>query len=185
MRALDHGAYGVVCPLVNTREEADRFISATRYPPLGGRSWGPVRAALHAGEGYAAKANDTIIAIAMIETKQAVENLDDILDAENLDAILVGPNDLGLSYGNLPCPMPEDPEVIAAMKLIAKKAAAKGIMAGIHCGDVDMARKMMSWGYRFTSISTDQVILNQACAKNIADIKSSSPPTKTSHKAAL
>lgn len=153
-RALDHGAMGIVCPLVNSRAEAEQLVNAVRYPPDGSRSWGPI----HAGIGqpnYTIKAKDTILTIAMIETKQGFDNLDEILDTPGLDAILCGPNDLGFSFGNWPQAMPDDPATIDAIKAIADKANAKGIIPGIHCGDVEMAKEMISWGYRFVSVGLD------------------------------
>ena len=76
MKSLDAGAYGIICPMVNTREDAQRLVSYTHYAPRGSRSFGPVRASLYGGSDYATKANDTIVVFAMIETKQALDNLD-------------------------------------------------------------------------------------------------------------
>ncbi|WP_420549209.1 HpcH/HpaI aldolase family protein [Curvivirga sp.] len=155
MGALDRGALGVVCPLVNTAEEAKKFVHALRYPPEGGRSWGPMKPGLYYGSDYTQKANGNVMAIAQIETKQAVENLDAILSTEGLDAILVGPNDLGFTYGNQPMSMPEDQAVRDAIKLIADTCRKKNVYAGIHCGDTAMAKEMIKWGYQFMSIGTD------------------------------
>ena len=153
-RALDHGAMGIVCPLINNRMEAEQFINALRYPPQGSRSWGPIRAGIGKPD-YTQQAATQILAIAMIETKQGFENLDEILETPGLDAILVGPNDLGFSFGNWPKAMPDDPAVVNAIKVIATKAREKNIMAGIHCGDPTMAKEMFSWGYRFASVGVD------------------------------
>lgn len=153
-RALDHGAMGIVCPLVNSRLEAEQLVDAVRYPPEGSRSWGPIRASI-GNPDYTKEAKDAIMAIAMIETKQAFENLDDILDTPGLDAILVGPNDLGFSFGNWPQAMPDDPATVDAIKTIAERANEKGVLPGIHCGDPAMAKEMFSWGYRFASVGVD------------------------------
>ena len=75
MRALDAGAYGIIVPLVNNREEAERAVWACRYPPVGGRSSGPFRAAMYAGANYAAEANDNIAVVVMIETAEALEKI--------------------------------------------------------------------------------------------------------------
>jgi 4-hydroxy-2-oxoheptanedioate aldolase len=91
-KVLDGGAYGVICPMVNTREEAQALVSYCRYPPKGQRSNGPIRAAMYGVAGdYQKTANDNILVIPMIETRQAVENIDDILDVPGIDAIYVGP----------------------------------------------------------------------------------------------
>jgi len=86
MKMLDAGAYGIICPMVNTRADAERFVSAMRYPPRGSRSFGPIRAVLHAGADYPQHANETVIAFAMIETRQALDNLDEILSVVGLEA---------------------------------------------------------------------------------------------------
>lgn len=180
MGALDRGAVGIVCPLVNTGEQAGSFINALRYPPEGGRSFGPMKPNLYYGSNYTQKANANILAIAQIETKEAVENLDEILSTKGLDAILVGPNDLGFTYGNQPQAMPEDPNVQAAMKKIATACRAKGIFAGIHCGDVKMAKEMMSWGYQFMTIGTDVSYLQAFANQTLHAMDETSHPLPNS-----
>ena len=102
MKTLDAGAYGVICPMVNTREDAQKLVAWTHYAPRGTRSFGPVRALLYGGADYPQHANDTIVTFAMIETAQALDNLDDILSVEGLDAIYIGPSDLSLALGCKP-----------------------------------------------------------------------------------
>ena len=96
MKTLDAGAYGVICPMVNTREDAQKLVAWTHYAPRGTRSFGPVRALLYGGADYPQHANDTIVTFAMIETAQALDNLDEILSVEGLDAVYIGPSDLSL-----------------------------------------------------------------------------------------
>ena len=100
MKLLDAGAYGIVCPMINTPAECEEFIQNCRYAPRGRRSFGPIRAVMYAGADYWKYANETILTIAMIETQQALDNLDEILKTPGLDAIYVGPSDLGLSLGS-------------------------------------------------------------------------------------
>src|SRR5258708_10239723 len=91
-KVLDGGAYGVICPMVNTREEAQALVSYCRYPPKGQRSNGPIRAAMYGVAGdYQKTANDEILVIPMIQTPTAVENLEEILDGPGVDANYVGP----------------------------------------------------------------------------------------------
>ena len=97
MRMLDMGAYGVICPMINTRAEAEAFVGACRYHPIGYRSLGPTRASVYAGEGYGQQANETILAIAMIETEEALNNIEEIVSVPSLDAIYIGPGDLSLT----------------------------------------------------------------------------------------
>ena len=98
-KALDAGAYGIVCPMINNRAEAEKFVGSCRYAPLGYRSSGPIRASLYGGADYHAKANDIVVAFGMIETQEALDNLDAILSTPGLDAIYVGPSDLSISLG--------------------------------------------------------------------------------------
>ena len=93
-RALDAGAQGIVCPLINSAQDAERFVRAVKYPPRGNRSWGPYRAQLNIPGQYVPKANGWTIACPQIETKGALDELDDILSIDGVDMVCFGPNDL-------------------------------------------------------------------------------------------
>jgi 2-hydroxy-3-oxopropionate reductase len=134
MKSLDAGAYGVICPMVNTRDDAARLVAWTTYAPRGTRSFGPVRALLYGGADYARHANATLVRFAMIETAQALDNLDAILSVEGLDAIYIGPSDLSLALGCKPSFDDVDPPVAQAIEHILERAKAHGVVAGIHNG---------------------------------------------------
>ena len=159
MKTLDAGAYGVVCPMVNTREDAQRLVSYTHYAPQGARSFGPVRAALYGGADYATQANQTLVAFAMIETAQALDNLDAILSVEGLDAIYIGPSDLSLALGCKPVFDDVDPKVAQAIDHIVERARAHGVQAGVHNGRPDVALARIARGFRFVTVSSDARIL--------------------------
>ena len=130
MKALDAGAYGIICPMVNSAEEAARFVSYLRYPPLGQRSFGPTRVSFAAGANYAGEANDNILGFAMIETAEGMANLDAIAATPGLDGIYVGPADLTLSLhqGRLPPGFDrEEPEMIAALQTIVAACKKNGL----------------------------------------------------------
>ena len=99
MKVLDAGAYGVVVPMVNNRTEAEQAVSACRYPPAGGRSYGPARALIYAGEGYAEEANNEIACVVMIETRESLDTPDEIMTTPGLDGIYIGPSDLAFALG--------------------------------------------------------------------------------------
>lgn len=144
MKALDAGAYGVICPMINTREEAERLVSYVRYPPTGVRSFGPIRALFSAGPGYADEADGELICFAMIETAQAVANLDEILATPGLDGIYIGPADLTLGLQGKKYPPGFDrkePEMVDAIKDILRRAKKAGKRAGIHNGTADYAHR--------------------------------------------
>ena len=159
MKTLDAGAYGVICPMVNTREEAQKFVAYTSYAPMGTRSFGPVRALLYGGADYPSQANDTIVRFAMIETAQALDNLDAILSVEGLDAIYIGPSDLSLALGCKPTFDDVDPKVAQAIDHIVARAKAHGIQAGIHNGRSDVAKARIAKGFRFVTVSSDARLL--------------------------
>ena len=164
-KALDAGALGIICPMINTPEEAKALADACRYPPDGLRSFGPARAIWRYGAGYAANANDQIIVMAMIETEQAVENLDAILEVPGIDAVYIGPADLGLTHGFVPKGDRDEPELLAVIDKILEGAKRHGKWAGIHCQAPDYARGMLEKGFDLATVAADNVFLNTA-AKN-------------------
>jgi len=155
MKTLDAGAYGVICPMVNTREDAQKLVAYTHYAPRGTRSFGPVRALLYGGPDYPQHANDTIVTFAMIETRQALDNLDDILSVEGLDAIYIGPSDLSLALGCTPTFDDLDPAAAAAVDHILARAQAHGVVAGIHNGGTEAALKRIAKGFQFVTVGSD------------------------------
>ena len=159
MKALDAGAYGVICPMVNTREDAQKLVAWTHYAPRGTRSFGPVRALLYGGADYPQHANDTIVTFAMIETAQALDNLDDILSVEGLDAIYIGPSDLSLALGCKPVFDDVDDKVAQAMDHILERAKAHGLVAGVHNGRTDVALARVAKGFQFVTVSSDARLL--------------------------
>jgi 4-hydroxy-2-oxoheptanedioate aldolase len=175
MKLLDAGAYGIVCPMINTRAECEMFVGACRYPPKGYRSFGPVRAQWYAGPDYWKHANETVVTMAMIETKQAVENLDEILRVPGLDSIYIGPNDLALTHGCQPSGNPTDPIVLNAIKTIVAGTKKHGIYAGIHCGSTAMAKQMIEWGFQFTTLLADNALLASAAKGVVAEMREGSP----------
>jgi len=159
MKSLDAGAQAVICPMVNTREDAQKLVAWTSYAPRGTRSFGPVRAAMVMGADYPSAANDHIVRFAMIETAQALDNLDAILSVEGLDAIYIGPSDLSLSLGCKPQFDDVDPPAAQAIAHIIERAKAHGIVAGIHNGLPRVAQARIAMGYRFVTLSSDARLL--------------------------
>ena len=175
MKMLDAGCYGVICPMINTRAECEAFVGACRYPPLGYRSFGPVRATLYAGEDYAAHANATIVTIAMIETREAVDNLAEILVTPGLDAVYIGPADLGQSYGFAPRVDPEAAEMVTLIEHIVARAREYGIVAGMHTASVAYARRMADAGLQFVTIGSDLRLMAAAAKQATAAFRSDAP----------
>lgn len=169
-RVLDGGAMGVICPMVNTAEEARALIRAVRFPPLGTRSHGPARAgSLYGAAGtYYKTANTDVLCIAMIETLEGVKNADAILDIEGLDGIYIGPGDLGLTMGLPPILDRREPEILKIYEKLIAACGKAGKWAGLHNATSAYAIEMARMGFRFLTILTDYGLLFNA-AKSEAD----------------
>jgi 4-hydroxy-2-oxoheptanedioate aldolase len=171
MKALDAGAYGVICPMVNNAAQAAEFVSYMRYPPQGQRSFGPTRASFAAGADYGAHANNEMLAFGMIETAEGMANLSSIAATPGLDGLYVGPADLtlGLAQGRLaPGFDREEPEMISALHEIVAACKANRIRAALHCGTPDYATRAIAWGFDMTTVSGDARLLAAAAGASVA-----------------
>jgi 4-hydroxy-2-oxoheptanedioate aldolase len=155
MKSLDAGAYGLICPMVNSADDAARFVAYTTYAPRGTRSFGPVRGLLYGGPDYPQHADDTVVRFAMIETAQALDQLDAILAVEGLDAVYIGPSDLSLALGCKPTFDDVEPRVAEAIAHILARAKAHGVRAGIHNGVAEGAAARVAMGFDFVTVSSD------------------------------
>ena len=162
MRILDAGAYGIICPMINTQADCEAFVSACRYAPQGGRSFGPTRAPLYGGSDYWKGANENVLAFAMIETRQAVENLDAILSVPGLNGVYIGPADLSLSLGYDPVDDQAHPEVLSVIERIRSGAQRAGKFTIMHCSAFDYARHMHAQGFSMLTVSNDARLLAHA-----------------------
>lgn len=153
MHLLDAGAYGIICPMISTPEQTKTLVDACRYPPVGNRSFGPSRGLLYGGADYVAQANDTVMAIPMIETAEAVERIEEILDVPGVDMVYVGPNDLAFELdGHSGHPRPKSE---AALMHVLNAATKRGIPAGIFCGSGEEARQRIEQGFRLVTPGND------------------------------
>jgi len=152
-RALDAGAQGIMCPLIETIEDAEAFVEAVKYPPLGNRSWGPYRARLdHEGD-YFTTANHWTIACPQIETRGALDELDEILALDGVDMVCFGPNDLSVALtGRLDI---HAKEVKEAMTLVLRKCHEMSVMALIFANDTPYAKPLIKDGWDVVAVGTD------------------------------
>jgi 4-hydroxy-2-oxoheptanedioate aldolase len=172
-KLLDAGAYGIICPAVDDAAQAAAFVRACRYPPTGTRSYGPSRGLLYGGPDYLTHADDTILTLAMVESAEALANLQAILDTPGLDGIFVGPSDLALSLGEVPGLAEPAQPVTDALQHIAEAATAAGRWAGVFCTDPPMARRMIEMGYQLVSAGNDVGIFRAAATQRIEAIRGS------------
>ena len=182
MKALDAGAYGIICPMVNTRAEAEALVSYVRYPPIGVRSFGPSRAVFSAGADYGKQADDQVLCFAMIETAEAVANLEEIVSTPGLDGVYIGPADLTLGLTGRKYSTGfdrEEPEVVEAIKNILAAAHRSGIKAALHCGTPAYAAKAAGWGFDLVTVSNDVRLLAGAAAASVQAFRTAVGESKT------
>ena len=172
MKILDAGAYGIICPMVSNKKEAENFVNACMYPPNGYRSYGPIRGLVYGGPDYADQANNEILKFAMIETKESLENLDEIMKTPGLDGIYIGPADLSLAVGQQPSfDKPEGDPVYEVIMRILEHAKKNKIIAGIQNGQPEYAEKMIKKGFQLVTIGSDQRYMTAASKSALSKLK--------------
>ena len=170
-RALDIGAYGVVIPTVQSKEEAERAVGACRYPPDGYRGMGTMRGRLYGGPDYAERANEEICVVLMLETIKAVEDVDEILSVPGIDAVFIGPNDLAASMG-LPLGLDNaHPDHVAAVTAIREGCERHGVPPGIHCASADTVNQRIDEGFKWIALSSDAGFISMAAKASINSLE--------------
>jgi 4-hydroxy-2-oxoheptanedioate aldolase len=165
MRALDLGAFGVICPMIGSGEACEAFVAACRYPPRGIRSFGPTRALVAIGSDYVARAESFALTFALIETVEGLTNVDAIARVPGLTGLYVGPWDLSLDLG-----LPEpgnlaDPLLLRACDAVLETAHRYGLVAGIYTGSAEDGRRMADRGFRLVNLATDTALLRLGAAQ--------------------
>ena len=171
MKALDAGSYGVIVPMINSRQEALNAVAACRYPPDGQRSFGPIRAALYAGHGYAKEANRQIACIAMIETRQALDNLEDIVATPGLDGVYIGPSDLALALGLSPDGDNTNPVHVAAVTKIFETARSHGLAVGIHTWSAAFTKRYLFQGFNFVTLGSEIGFMARTAVSDLSEAR--------------
>src|ERR1700691_1114812 len=168
-KALDGGAWGIICPMVNNKAEAAALASYALYPPAGKRSNGPIRAAMY-GEAsdYQKIANDEVLVIAMIETQEGIDNIDEILTVPGISGIYVGPSDMGLSLGLIPILDREEPVILGIYGKLLASCKRHGKFAGIHNGTAAYAARMIQMGFQLCTIANDSGLMARAAREAVA-----------------
>lgn len=177
MRMLDAGAYGIICPMISTAEQAAQFVAACRYPPYGVRSFGPARGLLYGGADYPQHANQEILTLAMIETREGLANLDAILATDGLDGVFIGPNDLSLTLTGSASAESQHPDMLAAVERVVSRCREQQKLAGIFCTSGDAARLRIEQGFQFVTPANDVMQLGRAARVAIAQAHGTAAPT--------
>jgi len=165
-RVLDAGADAVVIAMIESADQAAAAVAATRYPPAGVRSFGPLRAGL----GYDPAAHESRVSVfAMIETAAALTGLDHICAVAGLAGIYVGPADLAISLGVDPVGATRHPQVLDAIARIQRVAAAAGLVTGIHAGEGKAGRAMARLGFRMITLAAESQALRRGAAEHLRE----------------
>ena len=162
-RALDFGADALIAPMINSADDARQFASFSKYPPMGERSWGPSRAMELAGAddatAFLRSQNGATMALAMIETREALAALDDILAIEGIDGVFVGPSDLSIALNRGAAVDPLGSQAVEASAHIAKTARAAGKCAGIYSVSPSWVKTYADQGFTLINIQQDSAYL--------------------------
>lgn len=175
-RALDFGADAVIAPMINSADHARRFVAAMKYPPVGERSWGPSRAAALAGiadlKDYFRTANDVTLALAMIETREALDNVGAIAATPGIDGLFVGPFDLSVALSKGAVLDPFSREVEQALDVVIDASKKEKKISGIYCSNADIAMKAAGRGFRFVAVGGDLSYLRAGANEQLRKLKS-------------
>lgn len=172
MRALDLGAVGVILPLIDNASEAARAVEACRYPPHGKRSFGPVRAEMVFGSASMEEVGAGALCFAMIETREGLENVEEIAATPGLDGLYIGPSDLSIALGLPPRPVidgvGEDRQALAdAIARVLGACRANGLIAGMHCGGGTAASTYAQQGFRLITVAVDTNLFKAAVRREL------------------
>ena len=174
-RALDMGAEAIIAPMINSAQDARQFAACAKYPPLGERSWGPLRAMTLQGKtvavDYLREANDGTLTLAMIETQEALTNVDAIAASPGIDALFIGPYDLSVALSGGKAQDIQAAEVDRAIVRICQAATKAGKIPGIYCRNAERALAMARRGFRFLAVGSDLGILREGAAAQIKALK--------------
>ena len=172
MKLLDAGAYGIICPMIDTPEDARRLVEACRYPPIGQRSFGPTRAAMAQGPDFNTdEANRQVVVIGQVETPLSLSNLDAILATEGLDGVYVGPSDLTLSRGLGANGDSTDPQFLGHLARVVERARVHGRHTGMHCASGAQAKRMVDMGFDFVTVGSDTGLIGEAGRGRLALVR--------------
>jgi 4-hydroxy-2-oxoheptanedioate aldolase len=171
MRALDLGARGVICPMVDSREQAEAFVRACRYPPTGARSYGPVHGAFGAGREHTEAANAAVLALAQIETAEGLAAVAEIAATPGLDGLYVGPADLSLAMDLETFADLSDPAMLEALDAVVAAARGAGVVPGVHAPGLERARAMIERGFGFVGAAGDDDLPSGTAADTLGRLR--------------
>jgi 4-hydroxy-2-oxoheptanedioate aldolase len=177
-KMLDAGLQGVIVPMVNTAEQSAAVVQASRYPPVGARSYGPVMSGLRDAN-YHATSSESVAVIPMIETVEAMNNLDAILATPGIDAIYVGPADLSASLGLKPQNNDDQPSFTEALQFIVAGCRNAGVVPGIHT-TAQLVAKRVEQGFQMITVTSDLLAMRGLLTSDLAIARGVTKPGESS-----
>ena len=175
MKVLDAGAYGVIVPMVSNRAEAERAVAACRYPPAGIRSNGPNRAIYYGGADYQKGADKEMLCIAMIETAEGVEKMEEIISTPGLDAVYIGPTDLALSLGLPPVMDNDDPKHVAMVNKILETCRKHKVAAAMHTMSSKYTQRYIDQGFNMVMLVNERAAMFNYVKAEVAKLTGWTP----------
>jgi 4-hydroxy-2-oxoheptanedioate aldolase len=171
MKYLDAGAYGIIVPMIETKEDAERAVWAMRYPPVGMRSSGPFRASIYGGADYLENANEELLLAVMIETPKALENLDEIASVPGIDVLYIGPSDLSQALGLGPRYNADNPKHAETVTRIRETCERHGVIAGVHTSGSALTSRYIREGFKMILLTTDAGGIATSAQRELAAIQ--------------
>jgi 4-hydroxy-2-oxoheptanedioate aldolase len=178
-KSLDAGAWGIIVPMVNSRQEAEEAVAACRYAPLGIRSYGPLRANYSSGFDYFDRANSEVTCIVMVETQVAVDNVEEIVSVPGVDAVYVGPADLSVTLGLSPGPDHAEPSFTHALERVIDTCRRHNVVPGI-AGNAETAVKRLEQGFRLVEVASDAGLLGVGAGSALKRVRPTAGPAAES-----
>jgi 4-hydroxy-2-oxoheptanedioate aldolase len=174
MRVLDAGADGVIVPAVSSPDEARTAAFACRYPPAGTRSWGPARPSLIVERYHAAAGNERVVCAVMAETVAAIDVIDEITAVPGVDAVFVGPVDLGFSYGRDGTKR-DDGFLAEKIEIVRASCERARVVPGIFAGSARAGLKWADKGFKLVAMASDAALLRGAATEMAAAVADRTP----------
>jgi len=181
MKVLDAGAYGVIVPMVSNRAEAERAVSACRYPPAGIRSNGPNRALYYGGADYQKNADREMLCIAMIETAEGIARMDEIVSTPGLDAVYIGPTDLALSLGLPPVMDNDDPKHVATVNKVLETCRKHKVAAAMHTTSARYTQRYIDQGFQMIMLINERTAMLNYVKGEVAKLTGWTPLPPPTH----
>jgi 4-hydroxy-2-oxoheptanedioate aldolase len=171
MRILDAGASGIICPMINSSAEASSFVQACQYPPDGNRSFGPIRAKLVGTYSTLQQTNKEVLTFAMIETKEAIDNLEAIASTKDLHGLYIGPSDLSISLGLTKIADFRDENLVHILKNVIEVAQKYQLTTATQVYDVEQANIAKTLGFDIVTPIDDSALFENALKEKMEIIK--------------